>query len=235
MNSEAFYRVLAACYDDLFPEEPPITAFLAAGLPPRARVLDLACGTGTYAAALARLGHAVTGLDLSEELIALGRRRGGGATLLAADMRRFREAAPGPFERICCIGNSLPHLASEAEVAALLADARAALSAGGSLAVQTVNFDRGPALAALPPLRAGGLLFERRYRWERERVLFVATLTEAGTPPQPASVELLPLRSERLVALAREAGFGSVELAGGFEGSPHTRDSFLTVLRARSQ
>lgn len=232
MSSQAFYRTLAARYDELFPEEPLTTAFLAAGLPAGARVLDLACGTGTYAAALARLGFAVTGLDLSPELIALGRRRGGGAALLVADMRRFREAAPGPFERVCCVGNSLPHLASEAEVAAVLASARAALSAGGSLVVQTVNFDRGPALAALPTLRAGGLVFERRYRWEGGRVLFVATLAESGAPPLSASVELLPLRGERLVALAREAGFAAVELAGGFDRSAHTPDSFLTVLRA---
>ncbi len=234
MSGEDFYRLLARSYDDLFPEEPATTAFLAAGLAAGSRVLDLACGTGTYAAALARLGFVVTGIDLSPELIALGRRRAGAAALLAADMRRFREAAPGPFERICCIGNSLPHLADETEVAALLADARAALVSGGSLVVQTVSFDRGPDLAALPSLRAGDILFERRYLWQGGRVAFVATLSRPGAAPQSASVELLPLSSARLAALAREAGFADLRIAGGFDGSPHTRESFLTVLAARA-
>ena len=61
-------------------------------------------------------------------------------------------------------------------------------------------------------------------------MLFTATLLEPGQPAQSASVELLPLRSERLAALARGAGFERVALAGGFDGSPHTPDSFLTIL-----
>jgi 2-polyprenyl-3-methyl-5-hydroxy-6-metoxy-1,4-benzoquinol methylase len=195
-------------------------------------VLDLACGTGTYANALARRGFSVTGIDLSPDLIALGRRRGGGAALLTGDMRRFRELAPGPFTRVLCVGNSLPHLADESEVARLLADARAVLAPGGSLVVQTVNFDRGPELAGLPPLRAGDLLFERSYAWLSGRVTFAATLSRPGAPPVSASVDLLPLRSERLAALAGKAGFGPVRLAGGFDGSPHTPAGFLTVLSA---
>jgi glycine/sarcosine N-methyltransferase len=232
MGSRRFYARLARLYDDLFPEEPAITAFLAAGLPPAGRVLDLACGTGTYAAALARRGFAVTGLDLSADLIARGRGRAPGASLLVGDMRRFRGVAPGPYDRICCIGNSLPHLRREAEVAALLRDAAAALAPGGSLVVQTVNFDRGPLLAGLPALRAGTVTFERSYRWRRGRILFVATLTEPGAPPRSASVRLLPLPSGRLAALALAAGFARVELAGGFDRAPHAAESFLTILTA---
>ncbi len=232
MGSRRFYAALARLYDGLFPEEPAITSLLAAGLAAAGRILDLACGTGTYAAALARLGFAVTGLDLSADLIAIGRGKAPGVPLLAADMRRFRRVAPGPFERICCIGNSLPHLRSEAEVGALLRDAAAALAPGGSFIAQTVNFDRGPRLAGLPPLAAGAVAFERSYRWRRGRVLFVATLKEPGLPPRSSSVRLLPLRSERLAALAREAGFARVTLAGGFDGGPHTTESFLTILSA---
>ena len=232
MGSRRFYAALARLYDDLFPEEPAITAFLAAGLPAAGRVLDLACGTGTYAAALARLGFAVTGLDLSADLIAIGRGKSPGVPLLAADMRRFRRVAPGPFERICCIGNSLPHLRSEAEVGALLRDAAAALAPGGSFIAQTVNFDRGPLLAGLPPLRAGAVVFERSYRWRRGRVLFGATLSEPGARPRTASVRLLPLRSERLAALGLAAGFARATLAGGFDRRPHSAETFLTILSA---
>jgi len=232
MSSLEFYRSLGRRYDDLFPEDPSVTAFLAAGLPAGARVLDLACGTGTYAAALAARGFAVTGLDLSPDLIELGVRKASGAALLVADMKGFREIAPGPYARICCIGNSLPHLADEAEATALLRDALAALAPSGSLVVQTVNFDRGPALTELPTLRAGDATLERTYRWRQGRVLFLATLTEPGLPPKRVGMELLPLRSERLVALAREAGFARTQLAGGFDGRPHAPESFLTVLHA---
>jgi glycine/sarcosine N-methyltransferase len=234
VSSIEFYRALARRYDELFPEDPVVTDFLASGLPPGARVLDLACGTGTYAAALAARGFSVMGLDLSEDLVAIGRSRGRAAPLAVADMRSFRSTAPGPFERICCIGNSLPHLRDEAEVAALLSDARAALAPAGSLVVQTINFDRGPELTSLPPLRAGAVAMERRYLWADGRLTFVATLSEPGSPPRSGSVQLLPLASGRLASLASAAGFGAVSVAGGFGAKPHTRESFVTVLVARA-
>jgi SAM-dependent methyltransferase len=48
---------------------------LAAGLPQRARVLDLGCGDGTTARLLTGAGHDVLGIDASPALIALARRR----------------------------------------------------------------------------------------------------------------------------------------------------------------
>ncbi|NBC48336.1 MAG: methyltransferase domain-containing protein [Gammaproteobacteria bacterium] len=44
-------------------------------LPTRSRVLDIACGPGWTSHFLAKLGHEVLGVDISEEMIALARRR----------------------------------------------------------------------------------------------------------------------------------------------------------------
>jgi SAM-dependent methyltransferase len=44
-------------------------------LPMKASVLDVACGPGWTAHYLAKLGHSVQGIDLSEDLLALARRR----------------------------------------------------------------------------------------------------------------------------------------------------------------
>lgn len=46
-----------------------------AGAPAGARVLDVATGTGSQAIAFARRGHAVTAIDLSEPMLAVGRRK----------------------------------------------------------------------------------------------------------------------------------------------------------------
>ena len=43
------------------------------GLPPGARVLDVGCGPGRHALALARLGFEVVGVDISERFVALAR------------------------------------------------------------------------------------------------------------------------------------------------------------------
>jgi len=43
------------------------------GLPPGARVLDVGCGPGRHAHALARLGYEVVGVDISDRFVALAR------------------------------------------------------------------------------------------------------------------------------------------------------------------
>src|SRR5580698_1477798 len=61
---------------------------LAAHLPTRAEplsVLDAGCGQGTQAIALARLGHRVVGLDVSDTLLQTAR---GAAALQPADVRQ---------------------------------------------------------------------------------------------------------------------------------------------------
>jgi len=41
----------------------------------RAAILDLCCGTGRHSIELAKLGYAVTGLDISEELLRIAKKK----------------------------------------------------------------------------------------------------------------------------------------------------------------
>src|SRR3989442_29248 len=56
---------------------------------PGRRALDLCCGTGDVALALARAGCEVTGLDFSVEMLAVAERRGTGLATLPASRCKF--------------------------------------------------------------------------------------------------------------------------------------------------
>ena len=82
----------------------------------RARVLDLACGTGRVTLALAAMGHQVTGVDAAPAMLALARGKtatleGGKVRLVEADLRALAgPAALGRFDLALCAINSFTHL-----------------------------------------------------------------------------------------------------------------------------
>ncbi|MFE4329382.1 class I SAM-dependent methyltransferase [Streptomyces sp. NPDC056831] len=109
-----------------------------------ASVLDCSCGIGTQAIALALCGHRVTGTDISSSAV---RRAGREASsrevhlpVAAADMRRLPFAGHR-FDVVVCADNSLPHLLTEEDVHAALAEMRRVLRPGGLLVISTRPYD----------------------------------------------------------------------------------------------
>ena len=123
---------------------------------PGRRALDLACGTGTLALALADDGWQVVGLDESEPMLAQARAKAamldttGQAAFVRGDMRRFafedrglriETAAPNrrnqasiinaQFDLVTCVYDSLNYLLSEADLSACFAGAARTLAPGG--------------------------------------------------------------------------------------------------------
>jgi predicted TPR repeat methyltransferase len=68
---------------------------------PRARVLDLGCGTGLLGAALAPAGAEITGVDLSAEMLQRAAARGVYARLVKGELvEEMRSAAPGTLDAV---------------------------------------------------------------------------------------------------------------------------------------
>lgn len=82
-----------------------------------ARVLDLACGTGTATLELARRGFEVTGLDRSKHMLDVFRKKRGATKIeiVEADMQRFR--LDHKVDAVTCYFDSMNYLMDERSLA----------------------------------------------------------------------------------------------------------------------
>jgi SAM-dependent methyltransferase len=113
-------------------------ALLAHHLAPGMRLLDVGCGAGREAVALARAGLAVTAVDLAPAMAALTRRRAAAAGLpvavLAGDALEL-EWAPASFDAVYLAAGVYSHIPGRARRVATLARLRERLRPGGLLAL----------------------------------------------------------------------------------------------------
>jgi SAM-dependent methyltransferase len=116
-------------------------------------VLELGCGTGRIAVALALAGFRVVGVDSSPEMLQVcdGKARAAGVqdkvTLVAADMRDLPALPPGPYNFAFCALNTFAYLLSTEEQLAVLGAVREALVQHGILVLDLT----APRADLLPP------------------------------------------------------------------------------------
>lgn len=106
-------------------------------------ILDAACGSGGHALALAGRGYNVVGTDISPAMIELARAKAAAfdsASFYVAELGDLASHFP-PFDVVLCLGNSLPHLLTEADLTRALADLTACLRPGGLLILHNLNYD----------------------------------------------------------------------------------------------
>lgn len=116
------------------------TAFFARhGVVPKSCgvAIDLGAGPGFQAIPLARAGFTVHALDLNERLLGetVAAAAGLKVNAVLADMRDFARHVAEPAEVIVCMGDTITHLETREQVAALIGDAWKALVPGGRFIV----------------------------------------------------------------------------------------------------
>ncbi|MEO1014312.1 MAG: class I SAM-dependent methyltransferase [Pseudomonadota bacterium] len=142
-----FDRNIASTYDQGHgggdPSEITATAEVLAALATGGRALEFAIGTGRIAIPLNARGVDVSGIELSEDMVAEMRRKDGGADIPVAigDMATTR--VQGSFALVFLVFNTICNLTNQAAQAQCFANAAAHLAPGGRFVVETL----------LPPLQ----------------------------------------------------------------------------------
>ncbi len=134
-------------YDDYFADSPLFafdTTLLERWFPQPGRVIDVGCGTGRHVAHLARLGHAVTGVDLSDHMLRVAREKLNGtawsAALVRADMMEVPQLfRPDTFDVALSMFSTLGLIAGRANRAEFLRGLAYVVKPGGHLAVHVHN------------------------------------------------------------------------------------------------
>lgn len=202
-----------------------------------ARVLDLGCGAGRHALELARRGYAVTGYDLSEDLLKAARSAadaaGRKADFVRGDMRDLRFRAE--FDAVINMFSSFGYFDAAGEDRKVLGGVARALKARGKFLMERFNRE---SLAYELPMQGwrvsedGSLVLQEdtfdvlRGRYDTRQVV----IDREGTREHLASVRAYTL--PELKELFDSAGLPIHRVLGGLDLSPYRARSARLVLYA---
>ncbi|QLH76746.1 class I SAM-dependent methyltransferase [Halosimplex rubrum] len=208
------------------------------------RSLDVACGVGRHALALADRGVEAEGLDFSEPFLDRARQRASDRGVADRtefhhrDMRELDELS-GSYDLVTVFWNSLGYYGRETDEA-VLADARELLAEDGALVVEQSNRDAFVAdLDGATVTEDDDRLTVYRQEFDVETSRFSTTLDvfdvvgdgyeHIDTMEWENRLYAPPVLRE----LCERGGFDDVALLGGFDGSDLTVESMRVVLVAR--
>lgn len=98
-------------------------------------VIDVGCGTGNHSVRLSKLGYAVTGIDISQSMLRIARKKSAKAKVrfLHGDMRKLTKMTPKSrkFDAAICLGQVFSHLMADKDVRTFLIELHKILRRNG--------------------------------------------------------------------------------------------------------
>ncbi len=206
------------------------------------RVLDLCCGSGHVSGELVNRGYQVTGIDISEGLVKLARRKIASADFLVADARQL--PFQGPFDAAISTFDSLNHLLTLAGLRQVFQSVRTVLRTDG-IFVFDVNLEE----AYFADLRGWtamvqdsdvalvrGTYDKRSKRASTELIWFQGSASEPLWRRVQASVEQRCYTYQDIEEALRTAGFRIAEAVLGTEAGVNSDVGFGRLfVRAEAQ
>jgi SAM-dependent methyltransferase len=201
------------------------------------RILDLCCGFGRISAELARMGYAVTGVDITESYLKTAREEASYENLdieyINADARDF--VRPLFFDAVVNLYISFGYFSDQKDDLLLLRNAYQSLKKGGCIIIETL----GKEIAVRDFVeaewfeRAGFTVlteYEALDSWTFLKNRWI--LLKDGERLEKTFTQRLYSASE-LRAILMEAGFDKVEIYGDWDESPYDRKAAKLIAVGR--
>ncbi|MFO7821009.1 MAG: methyltransferase domain-containing protein [Lentisphaeria bacterium] len=210
------------------------------------RAVDVACGSGLYAIALAKAGIEVLGLDISPGMLKAAdenaRLRGVRDKLRwkIAAMQALDSAAIPESDAVLCMANSIPHILTDDELEDTMQNFFNLLQPGGIAVIQLLNYHRilqqKERIIAID--RDGEREFIRFYDFLEDGLLRFNVLSlgwggseKSGEAEHELhSVRLRPYTYSQIGAALKEQGFEKVAFYGSTEFTAFDPNASLTVM-----
>ena len=237
------YAALAAEYSEIFPSPQDkvdfIESYLDANIP--LQILDIGCASGEFASQLSGPLRKITGIDLSSHMVDEAQSNSftgdeNNIRFLQADMTSFlEESAPGSFDMICCLGNTIVYLDGESELKNFLTLAAPALTEQGKLIIQILNYGNpeiGPGFS-FPPIETQNIFFERAYTESESPVKLNFTTQVKIKKTEETHTDIhrhCPFMSKRIEELSLQTGFRDSRIFGGYDKREAALSDFFHLL-----
>lgn len=191
----------------------------------RGTLLDCACGIGTHALGLARLGWRVHATDLSPGSVARAEREARGRSLdvtaSVADIRRLGADIRGSFDAVICCNNAIAQLITDADLRAGLDGMHERLVPGGVLLLALRDYDviqaERPVFASERVIEEPGVrrVVFQLWEWAADgrsyvRNNFLLQEGPGGWRTANRTAPMRALRRKELDQFLEEAGFADV-------------------------
>ena len=228
---QSFYDEMASQYDKLFQDWQATTHEQAAVLEKifqennfdrNAKILDCACGIGTQAIGLARLGYCVTASDISDGELAEAEKRarqnGVRIRFAHADFCALEKTFSEAFDIVICMDNALPHMLSSAALESAIRSITSRIAPGGIFVASIRDYDA--LLASKPPYsppyihktEKGQRVSFQTWDWEGDNYKLIQYIIDDAEELQVSKFTCAyrATRREEITELLRANGCGEV-------------------------